>query len=70
MDAAVRASAAVPGLYPPVLIDGQFLIDGGVAHGAGVEDAVALGATSIWVLPWAPCALGRHAAPSGSLCRR
>jgi NTE family protein len=60
VDAAVRASAAVPGLYPPVLIDGQFLIDGGVAHGAGVEDAIALGATTIWVLPTGyPCALTR-----------
>jgi NTE family protein len=60
VDAAVRASAAVPGLYPPVLIDGQHLIDGGVAHHSSISDAVTLGATTIWVLPTGyPCALPR-----------
>lgn len=60
VDAAVRASAAVPGLYPPVLIDGQHLVDGGVAHHSSLSDAVALGATTIWVLPTGyPCALLR-----------
>jgi NTE family protein len=60
VDAAVRASAAVPGLYPPVLIDGQHLIDGGVAHHSSISDAVTLGATTIWVLPAGyPCALSR-----------
>ncbi len=60
VDAAVRASAAVPGLYPPVLIDGQHLVDGGVAHHSSISDAVTLGATTIWVLPTGyPCALPR-----------
>jgi NTE family protein len=58
IDAAVRASAAVPGLYPPVLIGDQHLIDGGVARSSAIADAVALGATTVWVLPTGyPCAL-------------
>jgi NTE family protein len=57
---AVRASAAVPGLYPPVLTAGRYLVDGAVAHQSGVEHAVALGAQTIWVLPTGhPCALDR-----------
>jgi NTE family protein len=60
VDAAVRASAAVPGLYPPVLIEGRHLVDGGVAQHSGVRHAAALGATTIWVLPTGyPCALSR-----------
>ena len=54
----VLASAAIPGVFPPVVIGGRHLIDGGVAHHTGVHQAVALGATSIYVLPTGtPCAL-------------
>lgn len=57
---AVRASAAVPGLYPPVLVAGRYLVDGAVARQSGVEHAVHLGAQAIWVLPTGhPCALDR-----------
>lgn len=57
---AVCASAAVPGIYPPVMIDGRCLVDGAVAHNSGVEHAIALGAQTIWVLPTGhPCALRR-----------
>jgi NTE family protein len=57
---AVLASAAVPGLYPPVLVAGHYLVDGAVAHHSGVEHAVALGARTVWVLPTGhPCALDR-----------
>lgn len=57
---AVCASAAVPGLYPPVLMGERHLIDGGVSHHSGIGDAVAMGATTIWVLPTGhPCARAR-----------
>jgi NTE family protein len=57
---AVMASAAVPGLYPPVRVAGRYLVDGAVAHQSGVEHAVALGARAVWVLPTGhPCALDR-----------
>jgi NTE family protein len=47
---AVLASAAVPGLLPPVEIDGEHFIDGGVVNSIPVSRAVALGATRIFVL--------------------
>jgi NTE family protein len=57
---AVLASAAVPGLYPPVALGGHHLVDGGVAQHSGIRYAVALGATTVWVLPTGyPCALAR-----------
>lgn len=48
---ALRASAAIPGIFPPVEIDGQFLIDGGVANHTPVSTAIKLGATRLIVLP-------------------
>ena len=48
---AVMASAAIPGIFPPVLIDGQMLMDGGVVDNTPISHAVALGATTVWVLP-------------------
>jgi NTE family protein len=54
----VLASAAIPGVFPPVLRDGRPLVDGGVADRTGVSQAVELGATDIYVLPTgSPCAL-------------
>jgi NTE family protein len=47
---AVMASAAVPAVWPPVEIDGQFLMDGGVGSHAPVTEAVELGATRIVLL--------------------
>ena len=47
---AVMASAAVPGLLPPVQIDGEHFIDGGLVHPVPVGRAVALGACEIYVL--------------------
>ena len=40
---ALLASAAVPAVFPPVLIDGRFLLDGGVANNTPVSIAVELG---------------------------
>ena len=47
---AVLASCAVPGLFAPVRIDGEHFLDGGLVHSIPVGRAVALGATTIYVL--------------------
>ena len=57
---AVLASAAIPGVFPPVRIDGRDLIDGGVANNTPISSALALGATRVFVLPTGfACALRR-----------
>ncbi|MET8450136.1 patatin-like phospholipase family protein [Streptomyces sp. NPDC005209] len=48
---ALLASAAFPGLYAPVRVGGQRLIDGGVSADLPVLQAEGLGATTIYVLP-------------------
>jgi NTE family protein len=63
---AVLASAAIPGVLPPVEWDGRLLIDGGVVDNTPITQAIALGARDIYVLPTAgPCAL--TAPPRGAL---
>ncbi len=47
---AVLASAAVPGILPPVEVDGQHFIDGGIVNSIPVNRAVSLGATRIFVM--------------------
>ena len=47
---AVLASCAVPGMLPPVEIDGQHYIDGGVVDSIPLGRAVELGTTEIYVL--------------------
>lgn len=47
---AVLASAAIPGVFPAVTIDGVELMDGGIANNAPISHAVALGADEVWVL--------------------
>ena len=47
---AVLASSAVPGLLPPVELDGEHYLDGGLVHSIPVGRAVALGADKIYVL--------------------
>jgi len=51
---ALLASSAVPRLLPPVEIDGRLLVDGAVAADVPLQQAVALGAREIYVLPTAP----------------
>ena len=46
----VLASAAMPGVYPPVAIEGRQYIDGGVTNNVPIAPAVALGATTLYVL--------------------
>ena len=47
---AVMASCAVPGLLPPVEIDGRHYFDGGLIDSIPVGRAVALGAGTVYVL--------------------
>jgi NTE family protein len=47
---AVLASCAVPGLLPPVELDGEHYLDGGLVHSIPVSRAVALGAATVYVL--------------------
>ncbi|MBA2640614.1 MAG: patatin-like phospholipase family protein [Nocardioidaceae bacterium] len=47
---AVLASCAVPGLLPPVEIDGEHFLDGGLVDSIPVGRAVALGARTVYVL--------------------
>jgi len=47
---AVMASCAVPGLLPPVEIDGRHYFDGGLVDSIPVGRAIALGATTVYVL--------------------
>jgi NTE family protein len=48
---ALLASAAIPGVFPPVRIAGKDLIDGGIASNTPISTAVALGAKRVVVLP-------------------
>lgn len=48
---ALLASAAIPGVLPPVVRDGMLLIDGGVINNTPISHAVALGAERVYVLP-------------------
>lgn len=47
---ALLASAAIPGIYPPVTIDGRQLYDGGVVANVPLIQALAMGARSLVVL--------------------
>jgi NTE family protein len=47
---AVLASCAVPGLLPPVEVDGEHYLDGGLVNSIPVGRAVALGADTVYVL--------------------
>lgn len=49
--AALLASAAIPGVFPPVTLDGRCLLDGGVANHTPISTAVKMGATRVIVLP-------------------
>jgi len=63
---ALLASAAIPGVFPPVAVDGRLLMDGGVVNNAPISHAVELGADRIFVLP----AIGQarlEEAPRGAL---
>ncbi len=63
---AVMASAAIPGVFAPVAVDGRRLMDGGVSDNTPISHAVELGADEIYVLPTGyACAL--HEPPRSAL---
>jgi len=47
---AILASCALPGVFPPVEIDGYHYIDGGVVNSIPISRAIELGATEVFVL--------------------
>lgn len=47
---AILASTAVPGVLPPVEIDGEHFIDGGIVNSIPISRGVELGAETIYVL--------------------
>ncbi len=49
-DMALYASAALPGVLPPLEVDGVHLIDGGVVNNFPISKAIELGANRIYVL--------------------
>jgi NTE family protein len=53
---ALVACCALPGLYPPVRVDGRLLVDGGLAEDPPLGTAVRNGAAVAYVLPvgWPP----------------
>ncbi len=65
---AVLASAAIPGVFPPVQLDARMLVDGGVANNTPISSAIKLGARRIIVLPTGyACALRQL--PRGAIAR-
>jgi NTE family protein len=63
---AVMASAAIPGIFPPVDWDGRLVIDGGVVNNTPITQALELQPQRVYVLPTAgPCEL--TAPPRGAL---
>lgn len=57
---AILASAALPALLPPVAIDGDTFIDGGVADNVPIGRAIAQGADRIFVLLCGPLRYTPH----------
>ena len=48
---AILASAAIPGVFPPIPWGSRVLVDGGIVNNTPISQAVALGADRIIVLP-------------------
>ncbi|HTV34042.1 MAG TPA: patatin-like phospholipase family protein [Methylocella sp.] len=65
---AILASAAIPGIFPPVRIDGQTLMDGAIATNTPIRAAADLGASRLIVLPTGyACSLKEP--PKGAIAR-
>jgi len=54
----ILASAALPAVYPPMVIDGELFVDGAVVNNVPISRAVALGAERIFV-----CHVGNFTRP-------
>lgn len=65
---AILASAAIPGIFPPVRVGGQMLMDGAVAFHSPIRAAMGLGAGRIILLPTGyACSLNEP--PKGAIAR-
>jgi NTE family protein len=51
---AILASSAIPSILPPIVIDGDVLIDGGVVNNVPISRAILAGCTRIYVLLCGP----------------
>ena len=51
---AILASSAIPSIFPPVTIDGDLLVDGGVVNNVPISRALAVGCDRIYVLLCGP----------------
>ena len=59
-DAAIRASISMPGIFSPVLLDGRWLVDGGLVNQVPVSTCRALGADFIIAVSVGEGLLGRR----------
>jgi NTE family protein len=56
LEDALLASTAIPVVFPPVVIEGRHLVDGGIASNTPIACAIRLGAKRVIVLPTGvPC---------------
>ena len=51
---AILASSAIPSIFPPVMIDGDVLVDGGVVNNVPISRALSAGCDRIYVLLCGP----------------
>jgi len=51
---AILASSAIPSIFPPVVIDGDVLVDGGVVNNVPISRAISAGCTRLYVLLCGP----------------
>ncbi len=57
---ALTASIAIPGLLPPVQLDGRCLVDGSLSADLPIGEAVRRGATEVWAMRCACCASPKY----------
>jgi len=68
---AVQSSCAIPGWYPPVVIDGQPYVDGGTCSPASVDVLADADLDEVWVLaPMVSFAIDRPRSPVARVERR
>lgn len=60
LEPALTASIAIPGLLPPVDLDGRCLVDGSLSADLPISEALRRGATEIWAMRCACCASPRY----------
>lgn len=64
LESALLASAAIPGIFPPVMREGRLFYDGGLGNDVPMRDAVAMGAQSLVVLDTTSPTASLHAPDS------